>query len=125
MSKTRFSKDHEYILVDGDTGTIGISDYAQQQLGDVVFVELPETGASFAKGDEVAVVESVKAASEIYSPVAGTVTEVNAALEDNPATVNEDAMGAGWFVKLKIANSDDLNDLMSEDDYKAYIAGLD
>jgi glycine cleavage system H protein len=111
--------------VDGDTGTIGISDYAPQQLGGVVFVELPEQGASFARGDEVAVVESVKAASEIYSPVAGEVTEVNSALEDNPATVNEDAMGAGWFLKVKIANSDDLSDLMSEDEYKAYIAELD
>ncbi len=125
MSKMRFSKDHEYIRVDGDTGTIGISDYAQQQLGDVVFVELPEKGASFAKGDEVAVVESVKAASEVYSPVAGEVTEVNSALEDNPATVNEDAMGNGWFLKMKIASADDLDDLMSEDDYKAYIAELD
>jgi glycine cleavage system H protein len=124
MSTTRYTKDHEYIRIDGDVGTVGITDYAQGQLGDVVFVELPTVGKSVARGAEAAVVESVKAASEVYAPVSGDVVEVNAALEGAPATVNEDPHGKGWFVKLKLKDPAELEGLMSEDDYKAYVAGL-
>jgi glycine cleavage system H protein len=124
MATTRYTKDHEYIRVEGDVGTIGITDYAQTQLGDVVFVELPEIGKSVAKGSEAAVVESVKAASEVYAPVSGEVVEVNGELEGTPATVNDDPLGKGWFVKLRIANPAELDGLMSEDDYKAFVAGL-
>jgi glycine cleavage system H protein len=124
MSNVRFSKDHEWISVDGDVGTIGITDYAQQQLGDVVYVELPEVGKTVARAAEVAVVESVKAASEIYAPVAGEVMEVNAALEGAPATVNADPQGRGWFLKLRIADPAELDALMSEPQYKAFLATL-
>jgi glycine cleavage system H protein len=124
MSTTRYTKDHEYIRIDGDVGTVGITDYAQGQLGDVVFVELPTVGKSVARGAEAAVVESVKAASEVYAPVSGDVVEVNAALEGAPATVNEDPHGKGWFVKLKLKDPAELDGLMSEDDYIAYVAGL-
>lgn len=125
MSTVHYTEEHEYIRVEGDTATVGISDYAQGQLGDVVFVELPDVGKTLAKGDEVAVVESVKAASEVYAPVGGEVTEVNGDLEGDPAGVNRDAMGAGWFVKLKVADAGDLEGLMTEDAYKAYVEGLD
>ncbi len=118
---TRYTRDHEYISVEGDTGTIGITDYAQSQLGDVVFVELPEVGKSLAKGQEAAVVESVKAASEVFAPVTGEVVEVNGALESAPGTVNEDAAGRGWFVKVKLKDPSELDALMSEADYAAYI----
>ena len=124
MAETRYTKDHEYIRVDGDTGTVGITDYAQQQLGDVVFVELPQVGKSVAKGGEAAVVESVKAASEVYAPVAGEVLEVNGKLEGAPGTVNEDPKGRGWFLKLRIANPADLGELMTEDQYNDYVASL-
>lgn len=124
MSETRYTKDHEYIRIEGDVGTIGITDYAQGQLGDVVFVELPQVGKSIAKGGEAAVVESVKAASEIYAPVAGEVVEVNGDLEGMPATVNEDPLGKGWFLKLKLANSAELQGLMTQNQYNDYIAGL-
>ena len=116
-----YTKDHEWIRVEGDTGTIGISDYAQSQLGDVVFIELPEAGKSFSKGDEAAVVESVKAASEIYAPVAGEVTEVNGDLEGEPSKVNEDAEGGGWFMKITISDASELEGLMNEEAYKAYL----
>ena len=119
-----FTEDHEWISVDGDTGTVGISAYAAKQLGDVVFVELPEIGREMAKGDEAAVVESVKAASEVYSPIGGEVTEVNGALEDEPAKVNEDPSGDGWFLKIKIADKDELSGLMDEEAYKKYCDGL-
>lgn len=122
---TYYSEDHEWISVDGDTGTVGITDYAQNALGDIVFVEVPEVGADFAKADEIAVVESVKAASEIYAPVSGEVVEVNAALEDEPALVNAQAEGDGWFYKVKISDADELNDLMNEEGYKAFVAGLE
>ena len=112
MPTTYYSEDHEWIGVDGDTGTVGITDYAQEQLGDVVFVELPEIGRTVLKGDDMAVVESVKAASEVYAPVGGEVVAVNEALEDNPAAVNEDAEGEGWFVRLKLADAAELEDLM-------------
>jgi glycine cleavage system H protein len=118
---TRYTKDHEYIRVEGDVGIVGITDYAQQQLGDVVFVELPAKGKKVAKGSEAAVVESVKAASEVYAPVSGEVVEVNAMLEKSPATVNEDSTGKGWFLKLKLSNKSELDGLMSEADYQAYL----
>ena len=124
MSEIRFSKDHEWVKLDGDTATVGITTYAQEQLGDVVFVDLPAVGKKVEKGKEMAVVESVKAASEVYAPLTGEVVEVNAALSDAPATVNEDAMGKGWFAKLKIANKGELGDLMDEAAYKKYVEGL-
>jgi len=120
----RFTEDHEWIRVEGDIGTIGISAYAQEQLGDIVFVDLPAIGKKVAKGDEAAVVESVKAASEVYAPVGGEVTEVNAALADAPATINEDAMGKGWFLKLRIADKSDLDGLMDEAAYAKFVDGL-
>ncbi len=119
-----YTEDHEWIAVDGDTGTVGISAYAATALGDVVFVELPEIGREMAKGDEAAVVESVKAASEVYAPIGGEVTEVNGALEDEPAKVNEDPSGDGWFLKIKIADKGELDGLMNEDAYKKYCDGL-
>jgi glycine cleavage system H protein len=118
---TKYTRDHEYIRIEGDLGVVGITDYAQQQLGDVVFVELPAKGKTVAKGAEAAVVESVKAASEIYAPVSGEVVEVNAALEGAPATVNEDSTGKGWFLKLKLSNKAELDGLMSESEYQAYL----
>src|SRR6185295_3789028 len=105
----RYSKEHEWIRVEGDVGTVGISPYAQEQLGDVVFVDLPQAGRKVAKGESVAVVESVKAASDIYSPAAGEVIEANAALADQPGDVNTEPMGKGWFFKLKLANKSDLD----------------
>ncbi|GGX64426.1 glycine cleavage system H protein [Litorimonas cladophorae] len=119
-----FTEDHEWIKVDGDIGTVGISPYAAKQLGDVVFVELPEIGREMDKGDEAAVVESVKAASEVYAPVGGEVTEVNTVLEDAPETVNASADGEGWFLKMKIADADELGALMDEAKYKDYCDGL-
>ena len=120
----RFSKDHEWVRVDGNTARIGISDYAQAQLGDVVFVELPEIGKVLKKGAEDAVVESVKAASEVYAPVGGTVTAVNTALVDDPATVNADPLGAGWFVEVSLADAAELDGLMDEAAYGAFVAEL-
>jgi glycine cleavage system H protein len=124
MSTIRYTKEHEWVKVDGDVATVGISPYAQEQLGDVVFVELPEVGKKVEKGKEMAVVESVKAASEVYAPISGEVTEVNGALGDAPATVNEDALGKGWFAKLKLANKAELDGLMDEAAYKKYVDGL-
>jgi glycine cleavage system H protein len=124
MSTVRFTKDHEWIGVDGDIGTVGITDYAQSQLGDVVYVELPERGKKVAQAGEIAVVESVKAASEIYAPMSGEVVEVNGALEGAPATVNEDPQGRGWFLKLKIDNAAELDALMTEQQYKDFLATL-
>ncbi|CDO60446.1 Glycine cleavage system H protein [Candidatus Phaeomarinobacter ectocarpi] len=125
MADTKYTKDHEWVRVDGDTATVGITDYAQEQLGDVVYVELPDIGKSVGVGDEAAVVESVKAASEVYAPISGEVVEVNEALADAPNGVNEDAAGAGWFVKLKLSDASELEKLMSEDEYKTYLAELD
>jgi len=122
MTKTVFSTDHEYVTADGNSATIGISDYAQDQLGDIVFVELPEVGKSFKKGDEFAVVESVKAASEIYAPIDFTIVGINEKLTENPEQVNSDAMGAGWLIKVSIDNSEQLNDLMDEAAYAAHTA---
>lgn len=124
MSQLGFTKDHEWIRIENGTGTVGITDYAQGQLGDVVFVELPAIGRTVAKGDEAAVVESVKAASEIYAPMSGEVTAVNAALNDNPGLVNQAAMGEGWFLKLKLGNPGEFGELMDETAYKSYVAGL-
>jgi glycine cleavage system H protein len=121
MSTLKFTKDHEYVRLDGDVATVGITDYAQQQLGDVVFVELPAVGKKVEAGGEAAVVESVKAASEVYAPLAGEVVEVNSALEGAPATVNEDPFGKGWFLKLKISDKAEFDKLMSEADYKAFV----
>ena len=124
MATVRFTEEHEWISVEGDTGTVGITGYAQEQLGDVVYVELPEIGKQVTKGGQAAVVESVKAASEIYAPVAGTVTAVNAALTDTPSLVNEDATGRGWFFKIKLASPGDLEGLMDESGYAGFLEGL-
>ncbi|QEL23256.1 glycine cleavage system protein GcvH [Bosea sp. F3-2] len=124
MAETRYSKDHEYIRIEGDVGTVGISDYAQSQLGDVVFVELPSVGKALSKGGEAAVVESVKAASEVYAPVSGEVVEVNAELEGAPGTVNEDPAGKGWFLKIRIKDAAELDGLMNEAEYQNYVKTL-
>lgn len=120
----KYTKDHEWVRVDGDAATVGITDYAQGQLGDVVFVELPDAGRELTQGGEAAVVESVKAASEVYSPVSGTVTEGNAALLDTPALVNESAQDEGWFFKLTLSNAAELDSLMDEAAYQEYVASL-
>lgn len=118
---TRYTREHEWIRLEGDTATIGISDYAQEQLGDIVFVELPSVGKKLAKGDEAAVVESVKAASEIFAPVAGEVIAVNDALADAPGTVNEHPEGAGWFLKLKVAKPAEFESLMDGEAYRTFL----
>jgi glycine cleavage system H protein len=121
---TYYTKDHEWIRVDGDTGTVGITAYAAGQLGDVVYVELPETGAKFARGDDFAVVESVKAASDVYAPVSGAVLEVNSALTEAPEKVSEAAESEAWFVRVKLADTDELTELMDEAAYAAFCKGL-
>jgi len=125
MSERKYSTDHEWVLVDGDVATVGISDHAQEQLGDIVYVELPEVGASLEQGAQAATVESVKAASEVYSPVSGEVVDTNAALSDEPAAANSDPLGAGWFFKIKLSQPSELDGLMDEQAYKDYVAGLD
>jgi glycine cleavage system H protein len=122
MSIIRYTKDHEWIRVDGSDATIGITDFAQNQLGDIVFVELPEIGRRVEKGKEAGVVESVKAASEVNAPVSGEVTAINGELAADPARVNKDAMGEGWFFKLKLANAAELDELMDEAAYRAFTA---
>lgn len=119
-----YSQDHEWIDVDGDTGTVGITDYAQGQLGDITFVDLPEAGSAVKKGDAPCVVDSVKAASDVYAPVGGTVTEANAALEAEPELVNTDPEGAGWLFKLTLSDAGELDGLMDKAGYDAYVAGL-
>ncbi len=121
MSELKFSEHHEWVLIDGDVATVGITDHAQQQLGDIVFVEVPEAGKELSKGDESAVVESVKAASEVYAPLTGEVVASNEALADAPETVNSDPMGDGWFYKMTIADSSELAELMSADAYKSLV----
>ncbi|MBL4620043.1 MAG: glycine cleavage system protein GcvH [Marinicaulis sp.] len=116
----KYTTDHEYVRADGDVYVIGISAHAAEQLGDVVFVELPEVGKTFAKGDDMAVVESVKAASDVYAPISGEITEINQAIVDEPAKVNEDAGGAAWFVKIKASNASELDALMDEAAYKEF-----
>ncbi|MGC1271275.1 MAG: glycine cleavage system protein GcvH [Croceibacterium sp.] len=120
-----FTEEHEWIEVDGESATIGITDYAQGQLGDLVFVEVPKAGTVLAKGKDAAVVESVKAASDVYSPVSGTVTEGNSALEDDPALVNGDPEGEGWFFRLTMSDPAELEGLMDEAAYKEFLADLD
>lgn len=119
-----FTQDHEWLSVDGDVATVGITDYAQSQLGDVVYVEVPEPGRVLAKGGEAAVVESVKAASEVFAPVSGTVTEGNGALADNPAAVNEAPEAGGWFFKMTLADKGELSGLMDEAAYRAFVERL-
>ena len=125
MSEVRFTKDHEWVRVEGDTATVGISEYAQEQLGDVVFIELPNVGADVEAGGDAAVVESVKAASEVYSPIAGKVVEVNEDVEATPGLVNESAEDQGWFWRMEIADADEIEELMSASDYKVFLEGLD
>lgn len=125
MSALKISEEHEWVAVDGDTATVGITDFAQKALGDVVFVELPEVGASFSKGDEVAVVESVKAASEIYAPVSGEILEVNAGLEDEPDKINQSPLDDGWLFKIRLGNAGELDELMDEEAYETFTAGLE
>lgn len=124
MAETRYTTEHEWIHLDGGVATVGISEYAQSQLGDVVYVELPEVGRKVAPGDDMAVVESVKAASEVYAPVAGEVAEVNPALADKPETINDDAEGDGWFVKLAGVDAGALGGLMDADAYRKHVETL-
>ncbi len=121
---THYTRDHEWIRVEGDAALVGISNYAQEQLGDIVFIELPATGKSFKKGDEFAVVESVKAASEVYMPVSGEVIEANAALGDDPASVNSAAETDGWLVRVKLSDAAELEALLDADAYAAYLGTL-
>ena len=120
MSDVKFSKEHEWIRVEGDIAVVGITDHAQEQMGDVVFVDLPAVGTSVDKDGDAAVVESVKAASDVYAPLTGEVVEVNTALEDEPSKVNADAEGDGWFMKIKMADTSELDELMDADAYKAF-----
>ncbi|HJM92991.1 MAG: glycine cleavage system protein GcvH [Alphaproteobacteria bacterium] len=123
MSNVYFTEDHEWILVEGDIGTCGITEFAQEQLGDIVYVELPEAGREVTQNDEIAIVESVKAASELYAPVSGAVTESNDELADDPAKVNADAMGDGWFFKIRISSASELENLMDKAAYDALVVG--
>ena len=124
MAETRYSTEHEWIRVEGEIGTVGITDYAQEQLGDVVFVDVPQAGRTVAKGESVAVVESVKAASDIYAPVSGEISESNPELANAPGDVNAEPMGKGWFFKLKLADKGELASLMDEAAYKDFVKGL-
>ena len=119
-----FTMDHEWLTVDGDVATVGISDHAQQALGDIVFAEVPEAGRRLAKGAEAAVVESVKAASDVYSPVSGSVIEANPAIAEDPAIINRDPEGAGWFFKIEVTNPAELNELMDEAAYREWVKTL-
>jgi len=121
----RYSKEHEWVRVDGDTATVGITAFAQEQLGDVVFVELPEKGARVRQHASLGVVESVKAASDVYAPASGEVVAVNQSLDGAPGTINEDAEGKGWFFRLKLAAPEELNELMTEEQYKEFLATLE
>ena len=124
MSIVKYTSEHEWVRIDGDEAVVGITDYAQTQLGDVVYVELPERGRKVEKGKEAGMVESVKAASEVYAPLSGEVVDVNVALSDEPAKVNTDPTGAGWFFKLKLSNPAELDDLLDETAYEKLVAGL-
>ena len=121
MTEIFYTKDHEWIKVNGIEGVVGITPYASEQLGDIVFVELPQKGISFEQGKDVAVIESVKAASEIYSPASGEIIETNALLEENPEIINDDPLNAGWLYKIKIMNKEDLKNLMNKEDYNKLI----
>ena len=124
MADLRYSEDHEWVRVEGDIAVIGISDYAQDQLGDVVFVELPEPGLAVAQGDEAAVVESVKAASEVYSPVSGEVVEVNEPLADDPGLVNREPTGGGWFLKVRMSDPEEVDAMLDESAYRNFVSTL-
>jgi glycine cleavage system H protein len=124
MSQPRYTKDHEYVIVEGEIAVFGISDHAQAQLGDVVFVELPAVGAVVAKGAQTAVVESVKAASEVFAPASGEIVAVNGALEKEPSLINENAMGAGWIARIKLSDPAELEGLMDEAAYRSYLETL-
>jgi glycine cleavage system H protein len=124
MAERKFTKEHEWVVVEGGVATVGITEYAQEQLGDVVYVELPKPGTKVTLMGQAAVVESVKAASEVYAPLTGEVTESNAALEGEPALVNKDPLGAGWFFKIKLSKTDELSGLMTEAQYKAHVDSL-
>ena len=124
MSGIRFTEDHEWVRIEGDVAMVGITEYAQEQLGDIVFVELPEVGASMSQGDEAAVIESVKAASDIYAPISGEVGQVNGALDAEPAIVNQDAQGDGWLFTMSISDVGELDNLMEADAYEAFTAKL-
>jgi glycine cleavage system H protein len=124
VSDIRYTRDHEYVRLDGDVATVGITDHAQSQLGDIVFVELPAIGKSVEQGAEAAVVESVKAASEVYAPLSGEIVEVNGALEGDPAKVNADPLGEGWFLKLKVKDRSQFDALMHEAEYNEFVASL-
>ena len=124
MSQARYSKDHEYVVVEGDIGTVGISEHAQGQLGDVVFVELPAIGDKLTAGAQAAVVESVKAASEVFSPVSGEVIANNSALESEPSLINEDAMGKGWIFKIRLSNPAEIDALMDEAGYQDFLKSI-
>jgi glycine cleavage system H protein len=121
---TYYTKDHEWVRVEGNQATVGISSHAQEQLGDIVFAEAPAAGRSLRKGEEAAVVESVKAASDVYSPISGTVVEGNPAIADDPAIINNDPEGAGWFFKLEVADPSELEGLMDENAYRDFVASL-
>ncbi len=125
MSGRKYTDEHEWIEIDGAIGTVGISNYAQEQLGDIVFVELPEPGRALVQGDEAAVIESVKAASELYAPVDGEVTAANKMLGEEPGLVNSDPTGSGWFIKLKLENPSQLDGLMDEAAYLEFISNLE
>ena len=124
MSDVRYTKEHEWVRAEGDVATVGISEYAQEQLGDVVFVELPEVGRQVSRGAPMATVESVKAASDVYAPVSGEVVETNDALGDDPAKVNSGAEGDGWFCRIRLKDAAELEQLMDADAYRAYVDGL-
>ncbi len=124
MADTKYTKEHEWLRVEGDVGTIGITEYAQEQLGDVVFVDVPQAGRKVAKGEACAVVELVKAASDIYAPVSGEVVEANAALADTPGDVNAEPMGKGWFFKIKLSDKGELSGLMDEAAYNDFVKSL-
>ena len=124
MADTKYTQEHEWLRIEGDIGTIGITQYAQEQLGDVVFVDVPQAGRKVAKGEACAVVESVKAASDIYAPVSGEVVEANAALADSPGDVNAEPTGKGWFFKLKLSDKSELNGLMDAAAYEAFVKSL-
>jgi glycine cleavage system H protein len=124
MADIKYTNEHEWIRVEGDVGTIGITNYAQEQLGDVVFVDVPQVGRKVAKGESIAVVESVKAASDIFAPVSGEIVEANKALADSPGDVNAEPMGKGWFFKIKLSSKAELDGLMDENAYDAFVKGL-
>jgi len=125
MSELRYTKDHEWVSVDGDVGTIGISDFAQNALGDIVYIEVPQAGAQFTRGAEAGVIESVKAASELYSPLSGEVVEGNAALEGDPGLVNNAPLIDGWIFKIRLSNTGELDALMNEGEYATFVEGQD